>query len=153
MPIKFYYDEQKALVYEQFHGDIHMSDFHNIIENELSKRHFPVGIKAFFELKKVKIHFSLSDVLPTIKMLGKYPNQLNHARWAFFCLEPVYVAYLYYFKQLSRFLPFTVEIFSSAEACRTWLGITQQDFDDLQCKFEYMERCQDKKHQPTKKYK
>ena len=131
MPIIYYYDEIKGLVYEKFEGDVHVSDLNELIEKDFKSRDYPEGVKAIFEVKKVNMHFGISDILPMIRLLAKYPDKLNHARWAFLCTEPVLVAYLYYFKQLSKFLPFSVEIFSTMEGCLGWLGMSKDELSAL----------------------
>ncbi len=130
MPISYYYNESKGLVYEKFEGDIYITDVETVISKELPQE-LPPGVKAVFEIKNIKLHFGITAVTPLIKILAKHSKKFYRARWAFLCTEPLFVAYLYYFKQLSKFLPISMDIFSTMDGCLAWLGITEDELNEL----------------------
>ncbi|WP_075589762.1 hypothetical protein [Labilibacter marinus] len=133
MKAKYNIDEDKALLFEVFYGDINLADLEDIVRHQMQN-------PAFNDVKKVISDTRGANVIISAHQLNDYVNGLKEylskvkIRWAIIVDDPRTAALSILIKKDS-FFKNRVEVFSTFEAAVHCLQLALSQYEVEQ--FEY----------------
>ncbi|MEI8005213.1 MAG: hypothetical protein WCI48_03330 [Bacteroidota bacterium] len=117
------YNESEGIVYVKMNGKFGVHDMLASAENVGQLSHLTKNLKILEDAKNVIIDFQVSDIPLLMKNFGKNIEVYDSVRHAVIHSGPEGTAYTMLAAHLNELKKYSIMVFSTEEAAKTWLNL------------------------------